>query len=152
LKLPLAGTRKYSSPSELLQVQGEGVNYWSSSPSGDTVRNVFLGVYGDVRAYANAARANGFPVRCFRNVVSVQSIAGEISYSTTEATNQDVLVTLTLNQTGHVVEAGRTATGDNDAVIATPYEATGVAISRQKTFPANTTETVHFTESVNSTQ
>jgi hypothetical protein len=52
------------------------------------------------------------------SLIVITPIEGEVSYATTTLTNQDVLVTLTLNQTGHIVEAGRTATGENDSVFA----------------------------------
>jgi hypothetical protein len=112
--LPLVGYRQYESTS--LDAANEAGDYWSSSP---VVTNTAhsLEVKETVVFSFIPNRTYGIAVRCFKNPIATP-IAGEISYSTTEATNQDVLATLTLNQTGHVVEAGRTATGENDSVFA----------------------------------
>jgi hypothetical protein len=62
-------------------------------------------------------------------------IAGEITYSTTGATNQDVVATLVLNKTGSVLSSGW------EEIPPTPLYERG---SWTKTYTGNTTETVIF--------
>jgi hypothetical protein len=88
-------------------------------------------------------------------------IAGEITYSTTGATNQDVVVTLTLNKTGRIATGGAlTSNGWTamcvDIVVGTVQETVrpcnevagdeNMSQQRQKTFTGNTTENVIFTD------
>ena len=68
LHMPFAGYRLYSTAD--LNIQGSSGFYWSSSPYGSIYpdRALFLSLdSSNVFADAGTRRANGYPVRCFKN-------------------------------------------------------------------------------------
>jgi hypothetical protein len=99
--LPLVGYR--SRTSGVLSYQGEAAYYRTSTPNSAHIYNLR---FDTNLLYPQAAhyRTYGFSVRCFKNPVP-KPLEGEITYSTTTATNQDVVATLTLNRAGTVLES-----------------------------------------------
>jgi hypothetical protein len=102
LKLPLAGNRNHEG-ANLLQQAHHGL-YRTSSPFERNASLLFLDS-GQVNAGFIHYRAHAFSVRCFQNVIDTTPLLGTVAYSTTETTNQEVTVTLTLNKMGTVLES-----------------------------------------------
>jgi hypothetical protein len=86
------------------------------------------------------SRSNAFSVRCFANK---QPTFATLSYSTTGQTNIPVIATLSFNTTGITL---------TDATGRIPTNAEGENNVRQKTFPANATETLTRTDTNGTTE
>jgi hypothetical protein len=121
--LPLAGRR--DKETGVLEGTNAMGRYYSSSPIVGNVCYIALSQLS-IWADSTALRTWGYPVRCFKDVPNPSVVS--VTYDPASPTlSNEVTVTLTFDQTGSMVEYGRTATG-----------------GWQKVYTANTTETVHF--------
>jgi hypothetical protein len=77
--------------------------YRASTVTGATANNLYFSLT-ELYSQSWNNRTNAYPVRCFKNTVP-KPLVGDISYSTTTLTNQDVVATLTLNRAGTVLES-----------------------------------------------
>jgi len=85
LKLPMSGTRRYADGS-FYSPSGYGY-YWSSTSSGTNAYNLYF-YSGNAYMNTNLYRANGFSVRCIKNLEVPQ--AQSVSISGTAATGNTV--------------------------------------------------------------
>jgi uncharacterized protein (TIGR02145 family) len=74
LKLPMAGTRDYSTAA--LGGVGVGGYYWSSTVSGVDSRYLYFGSNATMSSYI---RANGFTVRCIKDASAIPAAVGAIN-------------------------------------------------------------------------
>jgi hypothetical protein len=98
--LSIVGYRSSTSPTAAVTDKGSYGIFWSST-SGRSLHFTS----SNVKSHNNASNSNGYALRCFKNTTVSTPLEGVVSYSTTDLTNQDVLVTLTLNKTGSVLSA-----------------------------------------------
>jgi hypothetical protein len=96
--------------------------------------------------FTDLAGNQGHTLATITHIDTTQPHALAIMYSPSTTTNGNVTATLITDKPVTVLNSGRVAFDANGVVIATPYEATGVAISRQYEFTDNTTETIDFTD------
>jgi uncharacterized protein (TIGR02145 family) len=101
LLLPLAGRRNRVDGN--LFGQNTIAHYRTSTPNGTNAYSMHFLTNGFYPQNTNN-RAYSLSLRCFKNTVP-KPLVGDISYSTTTATNQDVVATLTLNRAGTVLES-----------------------------------------------